>query len=1225
MSEATFASIVKSSPDAIYDLCFAPTINLNAYGGHPIQTKCSFKAWVEVVGTNKPRTFAEFIVVGGSSQNLMGYQTSKKIKVVKVGLAVNNVTTSEQTMELIPPHPSNINSESTSGKVKPFPKMPGVMLSFQIRSDIAPVKSARRNIPLSMQTFVNERLSKMLQLGILEKAPKASKWISPMHVVPKANGDTRIVIDMRQPNRAIDRFNHSMPLIEEIWDKFQGAKHFTKYDLKDAFHHLEIDEQSRELTTFMSDLGMLRYTRLAFGVSCAPELFQREMERVLQEFKEFCVIFLDDILVFADTEKSLLERQTLIEHALSSNNLTINEAKTVRNAKETEFLGFLIKDGSITPTTSKTEAIENFQIPKTIKDLRSFLGMVNHLHLFIPNLAEKVEPLRTILRQKKGNVLWGEAQSEAFSKIKIEIGKHLSPRKIFDVSCETIIYTDASPYALGAVLVQKTGQLTNGNADEKMIACASKTLTDVERRYSQTQREALAAVWGIERFYYFLMGRKFTLRTDANALRFIYKSSPQETKRVLNRADGWALRLEPYNFDVEYVKGESNIADPFSRLYTPISKPIPFENENEPHILCFVKPHAEAIDKLLAANNTNIIEMMQLTNDCPEFKALKLAIKTGYWTSEVDVYKAFEDEYLYSGHLLWRSGKLIVPKPLRSQFVEHAHRSHATYACTLSLIAENFWWPEISKDIINCIKNCSFCNNYGCLISWHYETIDEETDDSGHVFLVRSNENDIPNITMDRIKESQRNEKDLQNLQIALENNNLKIFTEYKHHIDNIYLSKGLLLHQDQFVAPKDLRLPILDAAHKAHPGKNTMIRSISRYFWWPCLAKDVEKYTKCCASCTRMRRPEPPEPICSTTMPAEPWIKIAIDFFSAPMDLKSKILVIKDYYSRYLITKLVSSENSQETTDALDSVFKIFGKPLILKSDNGPPFQSASFRSWSTEKGIEHIHSTPLSPRQNGMVERAMQGIKKALTAAKIEGRNFNQALNEYVDAYNSWPHAVTLMSPADLMFARAFRGDFPMTYQAEILEATQEEIFERDRIGKLKSKLYQDRVMQAKMRDIKIGDEVYILKKGETKLTPRFGVTKLRVIAKNGSQLTLQTGTGEVILRSVEHATKCVTDKDIENYLLEKQNAAPLSQKSLYEENKPILVEANARIGNSFVLISFFVIIIFFLLVDGKEDDPNMDNSTDLRRSSRTIRMPKRYIHTINNVEVYIPISED
>lgn len=375
--------------------------------------------------------------------------------------------------------------------------------------------------------------------------------------------------------------------------------------------------------------------------------------------------------------------------------------------------------------------------------------------------------------------------------------------------------------------------------------------------------------------------------------------------------------------------------------------------------------------------------------------------------------------------------------------------------------------------------------------------------------------------------------------------------------MEKIYLSRDLVMYEEQFIIPKELRMSVLDSAHTGHPGKNTISRSILRYLWWPDLVKDVEKYVKCCKSCTLMRKPEPPEPISSSTMPSEPWKMIAIDFSSAPLDLKSKILVIKDYYSRYLITRLVSSENSKECTAALDSVFNVFGRPTFIKSDNGPPFKSASFEAWCEDNGVKLIHSTPLSPRQNGMVERAMQGIKKALTAARIESRNLTQALNEYVDAYNSWPHAVTLIPPSDLMFARAFRGNFPIAEQAEIIDASQEDIFERDRISKLKSKLYQDRIMQAKMSHINLGDEVYILKKGDTKLSPRFGDKKLKVLAKNGSQLTLQSALGEIILRSVEHVTKSVTDKDIENYHSDKLKNTHVSKKGIYEENQPILVE--------------------------------------------------------------------
>lgn len=391
--------------------------------------------------------------------------------------------------------------------------------------------------------------------------------------------------------------------------------------------------------------------------------------------------------------------------------------------------------------------------------------------------------------------------------------------------------------------------------------------------------------------------------------------------------------------------------------------------------------------------------------------------------------------------------------------------------------------------------------------------------------------------------------------------------TEYDKFLEGIYISQDICMRHDQFVVPKSMRMQIVEAAHSGHPGKNTMVRTIARFLWWPELKKDVDNFVKCCISCTRMRRPENPEPITSSTMPSEPWMNIAIDFFSAPLDLKSKILVIKDYYSRYLVVKLVNSENTREVVNALNSVFNIFGNPKSIKADNGPPFQSSEFSEWCENRNIKLLHSSPLSPRQNGLVERAMQGIKRALTAAKMENRNMTEALNEYVHAYNRWPHTVTLLPPSDMMFARAVRGNFPSSDQAEIITATQDEIFERDRISKFKSKLYQDRIMNAKLSTININDLVYILKKGETKLSPRFGDKRLKVIAKNGSQLKLETDTGEVILRTVDHVTKIVTNTDIENYRLEMERTKKKSQKGYYEENKPILIKFDS--GKHFIAI--------------------------------------------------------
>lgn len=474
------------------------------------------------------------------------------------------------------------------------------------------------------------------------------------------------------------------------------------------------------------------------------------------------------------------------------------------------------------------------------------------------------------------------------------------------------------------------------------------------------------------------MGRKFILKTDANALKFIYKSSPQESKRVLNRADGWALRLEPYNFDVEYVKGENNIADPFSRLYSQKEDPKPFENEYEPHTLCLVKPNMKQLHEVLMKYNIRVYDMVHFSNRCDEIKSVKLAILTDTWDQNVTEYVAFADEYLFAENVLWRSGKLIIPTALRKNLVEYFHKCHATFSNMLSSLSEYFWWPSLSNDIINCIRNCSFCKKFGSVC--HFD--DNETD----VLFMNNNKSTRPVITTNTILKAQERDNELQLIRKNLEGGKTNIDSEYKRYLVHIYISRELFMHGEQLIVPKDLRISIMDMAHTGHPSKNVMYNLISRFLWWPKMLKDLERYIKSCESCTRIRKPDPPEPIISSKLPSEPWESIAVDFFSAPMDLKAKILVIKDYYSRYIITKLVDTENFKETADALDCVFSIFGRPKTMKSDNGPPFQSANFKSWCENRGIDLIHSTPLSPRQNGLVERAMQGIKKALTAAKIE-----------------------------------------------------------------------------------------------------------------------------------------------------------------------------------------------------------------------------------------------
>lgn len=504
----------------------------------PISVRCGFRAEVEVVSCQKPMIVAEFLVVTEGRRSLLGRATASDMELLRVGASVNIC---ERTEEMI------------------FPKVPGVKVRFSVDKSVPPTKNAYYNVPAAYRESARTRLQSMEDQGIIERVTSAPNWISGMSAVAKGKDDFRLVVNMRAPNRAIKREYFRLPLLDEMRVKLHGAKFFSKLDLTNAFYHLELHEDSRDLTTFLSEHGMFRFTRLMFGVNCAPEIFQREMSRIL-EGEENIVVYIDDILIYAKSLEELHKTVAKVLEILRENNLTINPKKCEFDKTRIDFLGHELDENGFNIDEKKIEDIRRFRPPSTVSELRSFLGLASFMSPYIKGFANTASPLWAITSSNAW--LWGSEQQAAFEKLKEQIANCTTSLGYFAEDQKTLLYTDASPNALGAVLVQQ-----DDSRPPRVISFASKTLTPTEKRYPQNQREALGAVWAVEHFAYFLLGRPFTLRTDAQGFTFILNRSREDSKRALNRADGWALRLSPYNFEVEYVRGRDNIADPSSRLY----------------------------------------------------------------------------------------------------------------------------------------------------------------------------------------------------------------------------------------------------------------------------------------------------------------------------------------------------------------------------------------------------------------------------------------------------------------------------------------------------------------------------------------------------------------------------------------------------------------------------------------------------------------------------------
>lgn len=404
------------------------------------------------------------------------------------------------------------------------------IVDFVIDPAVPPTRNAFYNVPAPFRERARKRIDKMEKQGIIEKVTKAPKWISGMFAVPKGLDDFRLLLNMRGPNKAIMKAYHRLPHLEEIQRALIGACWFSKFDMPSAFHHALLGEESRELTTFLTDHGMYRFCRLLFGVNSAPEAFQQILDGL-----EGVIVYIDDMLCFADTLETLIERETAVGERLKANNISPNLEKCEFRKQRLTFLGHEISENGINIEESKVKAIRAMRATTSVTELRSFLGFANFVGSYIKNFADLTHPLWELT--KKDSFEWSETAQQAFENVKSEITECTLTKGFYSDTDATILYCDASPVAVGAVLTQ-----IDSKGDHRTICCTSKTLTPTQRRYPQVHREAFGIVQGVGDNHFFLQGRPFKILTDARPVAYIFNHESDWSKRVLSRAQGFATQ-----------------------------------------------------------------------------------------------------------------------------------------------------------------------------------------------------------------------------------------------------------------------------------------------------------------------------------------------------------------------------------------------------------------------------------------------------------------------------------------------------------------------------------------------------------------------------------------------------------------------------------------------------------------------------------------------------------
>lgn len=428
--------------------------------------------------------------------------------------------------------------------------------SINIKPNSNSVYSKPYRIPHHQKDEVNKQINEMLKNNIIENTQ--SEWNSPILLVPKkSSNDTkkwRLVIDYRKVNQTLQDDKFPLPNIEEVINSLSGAKYFSHLDLSQGYYQCEIKPEDRPITAFTTPTGQFQMTRLPMGLKTSPSSFSRLMTIAMSGLNmEKCLIYLDDLIIFGQTMEEHNRNLIDVFERLRKVNLRLNPEKCNFFKKELIYLGHFISSEGIKPDPKKIECIKNWNVPKNADEVKRFIAFANYYRKHIENFAKICIPLNKLTR-KNMKFVWTKDCQTSFETLKT---KFMNPPILdypdFNQANKFVLHTDASGYAIGAVLSNKNG---------RPVAYASRALNKAENNYSTIEKELLAVVWAIKHFRPYLYGKKFSICTDHRPLVYLFSM-----KEPSSRLTKFRLALEEYDFDITYIQGSRNVvADALSRI-----------------------------------------------------------------------------------------------------------------------------------------------------------------------------------------------------------------------------------------------------------------------------------------------------------------------------------------------------------------------------------------------------------------------------------------------------------------------------------------------------------------------------------------------------------------------------------------------------------------------------------------------------------------------------------
>ena len=603
-------------------------------------------------------------------------------------------------------------------KSAPLKPMSGPPMRIPLKDGAVPFAiHTPRQVAFALQDSVKEELSSMQSQGIITPTGDVpSDWCHPMVVVPKQKG-VRITVDLSKLNSQVRRPTHPSPTpFDAVRRVDSRAKYFTTADALCGYWQMELADEDQHLTTFITPYGRFQHCRGPMGFAATGDAFCLRGDKALQGIQR-CVKVVDDILLYDEDFGQHLQRIRDVLTRCREHGITLNREKFTVAASSVKFCGYKISHDGIAADEDKVKAIRDFPTPSNLTDLRSFMGLVNQLTEFTPDIASTATDLRPLMSPKR-TFLWTPDHDAAFLRTKNAL---VSPPVLaaFDPGTPVILQTDASRLnGLGYALLQDYGH--GKQRKLRLVQCGSRFLTGAESRYSTIELELLATAWAMSKCKLYLLGlQHFTLMTDHRPLIPIlnsYTLDAVENPRLQRLKE----KLSPYLFTAEWQAGKLlYIPDALSRA--PVSDPTP-----EDELLC--ASAASSLRTVVTINSVvsstesppqdadrTLRELSAAAHNDQGYTRLLKCVTEGFPTNRYDLHNSLlpywklRDLLSSDGNLVLYGARVVVPAALRRRTLTRLHDSHRGIEATKRRAKQTVFWPGIDSDIASTVRACEPC------------------------------------------------------------------------------------------------------------------------------------------------------------------------------------------------------------------------------------------------------------------------------------------------------------------------------------------------------------------------------------------------------------------------------------------------------------------------------------------------------------------------------------